>query len=543
MNLILRKIKWIKNHQIVRVFMVLLISHCLSAHADESNLNSVTIQEEPITITVGESEIISTQLPTVRVAVTDPKIADVTVLTPYQILLQGLKVGSTDLIIWSDDEKNIQRWKVRIVLDVANYKKKLDELFPHSSLQVSESGETLIVKGLLRSANQAEQLHDFLDKSGVTYVDMTSVAGVQQVQLQVRFAEVSRAAIRALGINAFHTDDDFFGAVRVGSLGDTSIGVPKGTTVGDDTVFQFLSDAAPATAVTIFGGIPRADFEFFIKALAENQYLRILANPTLVALSGEEASFLAGGEFPIPVPQTGGAGAVGQAITIQYKQYGVSLLFRPIVLGDGTIRLFVAPEVSELSAVGEVEIGGYPVPSLLTRKFETTLELNSGQTFAMAGLIKHKAEAINSRIPGLGDLPVLGPLFRSVRYREDETELVVLVTVSLVEPMSLATEPLLPGFLHTPPDDWEFYLEGRIEGKKPAKIHPANAERLKQLGLDKLMGPGAWESYGQEIPSSQAELTITDSNDIDTQGSQGNEITTDSSSANLSKSSLPAEEK
>ncbi|MHC4791724.1 MAG: hypothetical protein ACYS8Y_09860, partial [Planctomycetota bacterium] len=182
------------------------------------------------------------------------------------------------------------------------------------------------------------------------------------------------------------------------------------------------------------------------------------------------------------------------------------------------IRLFVAPEVSELSPVNAVTIAGTDVPTVLTRQASTTLELKSGQTFAMAGLIKNTAVAKNSRIPGLGDLPVLGPLFRSISYREDETELVVLVTASLVEPMSLAKVPPLPGFLHVTPNDWELYIEGRLEGKEPAKINPSDADWMKRIGLDRLVGPGAWESYDQAAPSSQTERAENpNTQDIDTQ--------------------------
>jgi pilus assembly protein CpaC len=153
----------------------------------------------------------------------------------------------------------------------------------------------------------------------------------------------------------------------------------------------------------------------------------------------------------------------------------------------------VSPEVSELTDVGGVTISGFSVPALLSRKFETTLELNSGQTFVMAGLIKQNVEAIKSQIPGIGDLPILGPLFSSIRYTRNETELAVFVTASLVEPMSLDRISPLPGFLHAEPNDWEVYLETEIESKRPATISPADAERLKQMGLDNLVGPGAWE--------------------------------------------------
>jgi pilus assembly protein CpaC len=285
--------------------------------------------------------------------------------------------------------------------------------------------------------------------------------------------------------------------------------------------FQLMSDAKPAAAVTIFAGVPRADFEIFIQALAENQYMRLLANPTLVALSGEEASFLAGGEFPIPIVQGSSGGS--NSISIQYKEYGVRVTFRPVVLGDGTIRLNTAPEVSNLSDVGAVTISGFRVPALVSRKAETTLELNSGQTFAMAGLLQNTTEALNSRVPGLGDLPILGPLFRSVRYQKKETELVILVTASLVEPMSLAEVPPLPGFLHSDPNDWEFYLEGRLEGKEPAKIGSHDAEWLKQMNLDRLKGPGAWDSYNKPISSSQADPASSPGTEgADTQHTQEN---------------------
>ncbi|MHC4258860.1 MAG: type II and III secretion system protein family protein [Planctomycetota bacterium] len=496
------------------VVVVMLISNPLWGQAPAASLNELPLEAnggaETITIIVGESTIVQAPWPTIRVAVTDPTIADVKVLTPDQILLQGKKVGSTDLIVWSEGEKQVQKWKARVVMDLAHHKERLDELFPDSLLEVSQSGEVLVVGGLLRRANQAEQLHDYLDKIGVAYVDMTSVAGVQQVQLQVRIAEVSKQALRMLGMSAFYSNEDFFTGIREASasggavMPSISIGPPEGTAPAAST-YAFTSDVVASLGTTVFFGIPSSDFSMFFQALAENQYLRLLSNPTLVALSGEEASFLAGGEFPIPVVQSSGGGGIGTSITIEYREYGVRLSFRPVVLGDGTIRLYVAPEVSELTSVGAVEIEGFEVPALITRKAATTLELKSGQTFAMAGLLKHNVSAVRSSVPGLGDLPVIGPLFRSVSYREDETELVVLVTASLVEPMSLAATPPLPGALHVAPTDWELYVEGRIEGKEPARINPTDAAWLKQIGLDHLAGPGAWDSYDKPVAESQAE--------------------------------------
>jgi pilus assembly protein CpaC len=459
-----------------------------------------------IVVVVGRSMLVHAPWPTSRVAVTDPAIANVQVLTPEQVLVQGLKVGSTDLILWDEDEQKTWQQRVLVKLDVESIRRSLEGLFPTAELTVSESGEVLLIQGLLRSADQAEQLRRYLEQSKITYVDMTSVAGVQQVQLQVRVAEVSRNAVKALGLNAFHTSDRFFFGQRVGSASggalvpSINIGAAEGQNVASDLAFVTPQDGIGVSSlVTLFGGFPKENLEVFLQALAENQYMRILANPTLVAMSGEEANFLAGGEFPIPVVQ-GSGGGIGttSAITVEYKEFGVRLTFRPVVLGDGSIRLLAAQEVSQLSDVGALVIQGFSIPALVTRRAEATLELKSGQSFAMAGLLQRTDSAISSRIPGLGDLPVLGPLFRSVRYRNEETELVILVTASLVEAMSVAQAPPLPGVTYTAPNDWELYVDGRLEGKGPAKIDPASARWLKEMGFGSLAGPGAWDSYDEE---------------------------------------------
>lgn len=459
-------------------------------------LSQTNVDTEQITLIVGRSTIVRAPWPTVRVAVTDPTVADVQVLTPDQVLVQGLKVGSTDLILWSEDEQQTWQRRVLVRLDIETIRTDLTNLFPTADLEISDSGDVLVVQGLLREAQHAEQLHRYLESTKVAYVDLTSLAGIQQVQLQVRVAEVSRSALRTLGVNWFTTDEDFFSGTRVGGLvPGIDIGVPGGTPVPGNVPFEFMSDVSAGPAVTVFAGFPDSDLEFFLRALAENRYMRVLANPTLVALSGEEASFLAGGEFPIPVVQSISGGGGSGAITIQWKEYGVSLVFRPVVLGDGGIRLTAAQEVSELDFGNSLVVQGFAVPALTSRRAETTLELKSGQSFAMAGLLQRNNSAVTSKLPGLGNLPVIGPLFRSIEYRENQTELVILVTASLVEPMSTAQAPPLPGALYTPPNDWELYLEGRLEGKTPAKLDPASREWLKQMGLDDLVGPGAWDSY------------------------------------------------
>lgn len=476
--------------------------------------DSPQIDKANVTIIAGQSKVIRAPWPTIRVALTDPKVANVQILTPTQVLLQGTKAGATDLIMWNEKETEIWQARISVTLDVAAYQQKVYELFPQSQLEVDQSGDVLVIKGLMRSAAETEQLHNLLDTSEIKYVDMTSVAGIQQVQIQVRVAEVSRKAIRALGVNAMWRDEDYFAALRPGSdAGGALIPTIGFAPTGGATVFNPLDFTTAAqleipSAISAMVGIPAADLEVFVQALAENQYLRLLANPQLVALSGEEASFLAGGEFPVPVQQGSGNSV---ALTIEYKKYGIWLSFKPTVLGDGTIRLHVVPEVSELSSVDSVTIQGSVIPSLITRRTETTIELKSGQTFAMAGLIKRNVKAVKSRLPGVGDLPVIGPLFGSIRYENGETELVVLVTVNLVEPMNIVGTPPLPGFLHEEPNDWDIYLGGQIDSDKLAKISPADAEWLRKAGIDKLLGPGAWESYDDSVIRSQAEIVPIES--------------------------------
>lgn len=477
-------------------------------------------QEGTVRVYVGRSSLVRAPWPATRVSVTDPEVADLQVLTPDQVLVMGKSVGSTDLIMWSEQEE-VWRARIDVDVDLSRLKADLARLFPESTLDISQSQEVVVVTGYLRRVEQAEQLHRFMDTIGLKHVDLTSVAGVQQVEISVRVAEASRKAIRALGINAVYTGNDaneFFGGLTTGSssggaLVPISIGPPAGAVVGASKMsaapsvpFTFNADVVVSPLVTLFGGFPRADLEFFLQALHENQYLRILAEPNLTALSGEEARFLAGGEFPIPVVQ-GGLGGGTASITIEYKEFGVRLAFRPVVLGDGGIRLRVATEMSELSDIGAVEIQGFRVPAVITRRAETTLEMNSGQTFGMAGLIQQGVAARNSRLPWLGDLPVLGALFRSIRYEHGETELLVLVTASLVEPLSVAASDIpTPGALHCPPNDWELYAEGRIEGRSPSKVSSAHSAWLEELGLDQLRGPGAWVTYSS--PSAESFSTM-----------------------------------
>jgi pilus assembly protein CpaC len=255
-----------------------------------------------------------------------------------------------------------------------------------------------------------------------------------------------------------------------------------------------LTNGTTTTAVGIF---PSADFEVFLRALRRNTLLNILAEPNLVAMSGHEASFLAGGQFPVPVPQT--SGGVTNSITVEFKNFGVQLAFLPMVLDDEVVRLTVTPEVSTIdeSLGTTLVIGGNPVPGLNTRRATTTVELRQGQTLAIAGLLQVELDARTDRIPGLGDLPYLGPLFSNTTHRRVEKELLVMVTPHLVSPLEHDQVPTMPGAEINDPNDWEFYLLNRIEGRTDVPFRSTTSwdclqRKLYRLERRNVYGPAGF---------------------------------------------------
>jgi len=484
-------------------FAAMAICAIPSAHAADAPMTrpvATTLDQMPlVNIAVGRSTVIQSPVPITRASVTDPKIADLQVVSPTQVLVSGKGVGATDLVLWGPHGE-AHSVPISVGVDQAAIRAELANLLPNAKLDARLSNNVAVITGVLSRAEDADSLHRYLDASAIRYVDMTTVPGLRQVQIKVMIAEASRTAIRTLGINAGYFDGKSFGASNVGLNQFTLAPNPDGLST--------FADTPPISSVTLFGRgfIGRTTLEAFVAAMVDNQYMRVLAEPTLVAKSGQEASFLAGGEFPIPVVQSVGTGST--SISIEYKDFGVQLHFHPTVLGDNRILLKVAPEVSELSSgPGSVEIQGFSVPAILTRRAETTLEMNSGQTFAMAGLISQETQAHSQSVPGLGDLPILGSLFRSVRYEQGDTELVLLVTASLVERESMANNPPVPGGAHIAPNDWELYALGRLEGQQKNILSPADARWMQEAGFGNLRGPGAWATYQSAPEEAQPAAT------------------------------------
>lgn len=449
-----------------------------------------------VELSLGRSVVVTAPWPVKNVSVANPEVADVQITSATQMIVLSKGVGVTDLILRGESD---QTWQAAIIVqpNMSEFEVSLAQLLPDTQLRVGQINDVLSISGTLRRADDARILHALLAATGKKFVDATKVEGLQQVMLNVRFAEASRTAIRALAINSYYNGDNFFGASTIG-------GNPNGFNFGTGGID--LEDSALSTAVTLFGGFKHSDFAMFIAALADNQYIRTLAEPTLVAQSGEEASFLAGGEFPIPVVQ-GGTGGGSTSVTIEWKEYGVRLNFRPVVKGEGQIELYVAPEVSTLTDVGSVELEGFRIPALTTRRAETTLQLGNGQTFAMAGLLNQNVTGRTARVPGIGDLPVIGSLFRSIRYERGDTELVVLVTVYLVDPVSGRPIEPLPGDMHEDPNDWQLYAEGKIEGRV-MPVSQGQIEQLKRMGLADLQGPGAWADYRTKPAAAAKDVAV-----------------------------------
>jgi pilus assembly protein CpaC len=407
-----------------------------------------------ITIEPGKAKKVSFDHRIKKANVLVPDIADVIPLGPQDLLVTGKKAGTTQIIVW-DDADHTQIMDIEVSSPIANLRKTLAKMFPDSQILVEDNNGNITLTGSVHDLQTADLAAQVASPYGVKVYNLLEIAGGQQVELKVKFAEVDRQAEKQLGFNFSGIDGVSFLAQNIGKnpLGILS---PGGGLPG-------ASIAVPtAVSAALFGqgAVGGILFDYFIDALENNNLLRFLAEPTLVTTSGQQATFLAGGSFPYPVPQTGTGG--GSTITIQFQDYGVNIRFTPIVLGNGRIRLRVNPEVSQLDYSNSVTLDGTSVPGLTKRTVDTTVELAQGQTFALAGLLQDSVTANNQSMPLLGDVPVLGALFRSVKYQRNQTELVVLVTPRLVDAMNPGDVTPVPGEKYEDPNRWAFYLLGDL---------------------------------------------------------------------------------
>ena len=395
-----------------------------------------TVQEDVIIVPKGQSVLVTSPTPVARVSIGDPGVADADAVSPREVLVNAKALGTTTLIIW-DTGGGRRTTTIEVTVNAAALERQFRTLFPGEAISVAATGGTVVVSGTARSPRSAALALQLARATGATVVDNLVSPASQQVLLQVRFAEVTRSALDELRTTLSVTNAD-----RARGL--------------DRSVVETISDEL--FRLMLFGS--DASLDATIEAQRTRGEFRSLAEPNLLALDGAEASFLAGGEFPYPVVQGGDANT--SRVTIVFKEFGVRLNFVPQVTGAGNVRLRVAPEVSSLDFSNALRISGFLIPSLLTRRASTEVELRDGETFAIAGLLNNTFLNNRGRIPWLGDIPILGTFFQSREKRETRTELLVLVTPRLVRP-SAEAPPVPSG----EPESWRWSRPMRPEPAEP----------------------------------------------------------------------------
>lgn len=417
-----------------------------------------------LTLEVHKGQVLRLPRPAVAVFVADPAVADVQANSPTLIYVFGRRAGATSLFAVDENEQVMLRREVVVTHHLSGLEQVVREIAPGERINVRSVDGGLILDGVVRDPAKAQALREVAERylgENETLINRLEVVSPTQVSLRVRVAEVSRDVTKIFGINW----------ESVFTSGNFAFGLATGRPfMTGDGLVQRLADPSAGTAAGLFGSYRsnNVNINGLIDALETEGLINVLAEPNLTALSGETASFLAGGEFPVPI------GRDDNEIEIEFKQFGVSLSFTPTVLSAERISLRVRPEVSDLSDKGAIKLADLLIPALSTRRAETTVELGSGQSFAIGGLISNSTRNSLDKVPALGDLPVLGALFRSNGFRRSETELVIIVTPYLVAPVN-AARLAVPNDGYAAPSDLERIIEGKIARLAPRPGSPAPA--------------------------------------------------------------------
>lgn len=391
---------------------------------------------EDVKLTVGKSIVIDYPADISRISTSNPEIVDASPVTGREVLVHGKSFGTVTLVVWSKaGQRNF--YNITVEQNLEPLRKLLKDTFPREDIHVQSSRESLSLTGRVTSkdaADRATALATPFAKTVVNNLQVASPSVDKQILLRVKFAELDRSASTQFGINLIST-----GATNtIGRVTTGQFPAPSPTTIGGGAG-QAVSTFSISDALNIFAFRPDLNLAALIKALQSRNVLQILAEPNLVTTNGKEASFLVGGEFPIPVLQ---GGANSGAVTIQFREFGVRLTFNPVVTDNSTIRLYVKPEVSSLDFANAVSFNGFTIPALSSRKMETNIELGEGQSFVIAGLIDNRLTETVTRIPGLGSLPILGNLFKSKEVDRNNTELIVMVTPEMTMPLQPGDKPM-----------------------------------------------------------------------------------------------------
>jgi pilus assembly protein CpaC len=399
-------------------------------------------EPQTLHLLVGRSLVITSPSRIKRVSLADPEIAEAIVVSPTQVLVNGRKPGGVSLLLWDETDQS-QAFEVSVDIDVLGLSQKVHEVFPNENVHIDTSKDVVIITGKISSAAVADKILEVVKGAAGKVTSMMEVPPpvTGEILLQVRFAEIDRSALTQFGFNILSTgagktigslSTNQFGPTPPWNINDTfPVSGPQGNPAVKFTTTQV------ANALNIFAFNPNLHLGAAIQALQSKNLLQILAEPNLMTESGKEANFLAGGEFPYPSVQSFGGGAGSSpAITVQFKEFGIRLAFTPILAADGTIHLKVKPEVSTLDFANGVTINGFSLPALSTRRVESEMSLADGQTFAIAGLVDNRVTELLTKVPGLGDIPILGKLFQSKSFNKSKSELLVIVTPHVVKPLN-----------------------------------------------------------------------------------------------------------
>lgn len=454
------------------------------AQAERSIQIGAAKRTATVSVYIGKSEDVRTDTSFVEVTIGDPEVADVNPLTDRSISILGKKNGTTRVSVYGEGKKLIGVFDVDVVFDTSQIQTELRRRFPHAGIKVSSVNGRIMLSGTAPNGPTVDKAVQIAAQFGQGVINSVSVMQPQQVMLEVRFVEATRQASRELGMQW-----NVFGKHTVANIGSqqpaSNLPISSSAATVAAGVLSGTSPFGVIVSKMISSGM---ETDVIINALEQRGLARSLAEPNLVALSGDTASFLAGGEYPIPVP----GGTLGQ-VTIDYKRYGVGLAFTPTVLSDGLVNLKIEPEVSQLDNSHPVQLAGISVPPLIVRRASTTVELRDGQSFVIGGLLQSNGKSAIRQLPWLGDVPVLGALFRSTEYQKDETDLAIIVTPRLVRPARPGDVIKTPLDNSLPPNDSDLFLMGKTE------ITPAMARLIAGA-------PGEFVGHMLDLPKGGAHV-------------------------------------
>src|SRR6266540_2232189 len=454
------------------------------AYAQETSYKASFRQNKeaiPVNVLVGQSRVINFDRPVGRFSVSNPEIAEAVLVTPDQVLVNGKAFGQVNFIAWEQSGGEYLVFDVYVRANLSLIDSQMRALFPKDDIRLSQANGSVVMSGSVSDTKTASQAQSVVEAAGFKAVNMLAspVKNMSQVQLQVRVAEVSRNRVKDAGASyAYQASPGVGGFASGGGPGNLS----KATNGLLEGTFSSLN-------LLVLG----ANMTTMIRALQTQGALRALAEPNLIAMDGQEASFLAGGEYPVPVVQ-GGSDKTTVSITIVFKEYGVRLNFKPTIIDEDHIRLELEPEVSTLDFANGVKFNGFLIPGLRTRRAKTGVELRDVQIFPLAGLLDNSESRSLSKVPGLGDIPILGNLFKSTQFQKNESELMFIVTAQMVKPVNRDDLPPIPNV--------ESLKKGSLLGidHKQGQIDGPTGFSLK---------PGAATTDQPETPNSTAPVAPT----------------------------------